>query len=55
MDEVERVGPPFTVREDEIHAQFEEVGFVLISSDIPRESHPARAGREKLMIFRKSV
>ncbi len=55
MDEVEREGPPFTVREEDIRAQFEQEGLVLVSSDIPRESHPARAGRERLMIFRKPV
>ncbi len=55
MDDIERDGPPFTVHEDEIHRQFEREGFVLISSVTPRESHPARAGREKLMVFRKNA
>ena len=55
LDEVDRVGPPFTVYEHEVHQHFENADFIFISSDIPRESHPARAGRERLMIFRKRL
>ena len=55
MDEVVRTSPPFSVHDEEIHQQFEKAGFVLVSSELPRESHPARAGRERLMIFRKRV
>lgn len=53
LDDVERSGPPYTVHEADIYHQFEDAGFICVSSDIPRESHPARAGRERLMIFRK--
>lgn len=53
IDDIERTGPPFTVREAEIRQQFTAAGLVLFSSEIPLESHPARAGREKLMLFRK--
>jgi len=53
FDETERSGPPFSVREDEIRSQFERAGFVLLSSELPIESHPSRAGRERLMLFRK--
>lgn len=52
MDEVERTAPPYTVYEQEIREQFEQAGFVLIRNEIPAESHPARAGRERLMLFR---
>ncbi len=55
MDELERTAPPFTVHEDEIRHQCELAGLVPMSSELPRESHPARAGRERLMIFRKNV
>lgn len=55
MDDVVRNTPPFSVNEDEIRAQFEQHGFVLLSSEFPPDSHPARAGREKLMLFQKKV
>jgi SAM-dependent methyltransferase len=55
LDEIERSGPPFTVRVDEICAHFDQAGFVLIERQIPLESHPARAGREQLMMFRKPL
>lgn len=53
VDDVVRVAPPFTVFPDDVVRQFEDAGFVLCSSDIPEQSHPARAGRELLMVFRK--
>lgn len=53
FDETEHSGPPFSVREEEIRTQFEHAGFVLLSSEQPIESHPSRAGRERLMLFRK--
>ncbi|MCX8050650.1 MAG: TPMT family class I SAM-dependent methyltransferase [Chlorobi bacterium] len=53
LDDIVRTEPPFTVREDEVRNNFEHAGLVLLSSEIPLESHPARAGRERLMIFRK--
>lgn len=53
LDDVQRSGPPYNVQESEVYHQFEEAGFICVSSDVPRESHPARAGRERLMIFRK--
>lgn len=55
LDDVPRSGPPFTVHEPEVHLQFEHADFIFVSSDTPRESHPARAGRERLMIFRKRL
>jgi len=55
FDTVERSGPPFSVNEHEIRTQFERAGFVLLSSELPIESHPARAGRERLMLFRKPL
>lgn len=55
LDEIERSEPPFTVHEEEIRQQFTAAGLVLLSSEIPLESHPARAGREKLMLFRKPL
>lgn len=55
LDDLERIGPPFTVREEEIRTHFEHAGLVLIESQVPFESHPARAGREQLMIFRKPL
>ncbi|MCS6999846.1 MAG: methyltransferase domain-containing protein [Bacteroidota bacterium] len=53
LDDLPRSEPPFTVREEEVRHQFEAAGFVLVDSWIPLESHPARAGRERLMLFRK--
>ncbi len=55
LDDVERSQPPFTVRLTDIHSEFENAGFVLIASEVPLESHPARAGREQLLIFRKPL
>ncbi|MCX7929563.1 MAG: TPMT family class I SAM-dependent methyltransferase [Chlorobi bacterium] len=55
LDELQRHEPPFTVSENEVREHFEQAGFVLISSKVPLESHPARAGRERLMIFRKPL
>ncbi len=55
LDEAERLQPPFSVRVDDVRAEFENAGFVLITSEVPLESHPARAGREQLMIFRKPL
>lgn len=53
LDDIERTQPPFTVHESEIREQFGAAGLVLISSEVPLESHPARAGRERLMLFQK--
>lgn len=55
LDEIERTQPPYSVRIDEIRTHFETAGLVLIANEVPLESHPARAGREQLLMFRKPL
>ncbi|MBI1800539.1 MAG: methyltransferase domain-containing protein [Chloroflexi bacterium] len=46
-------GPPYAVSVEEIVAQFEPRGLTLMESEWPADSHPARRGREQLLIFQK--
>jgi methyl halide transferase len=47
------ISPPFSVQLDEITSRFEQAEFSLIHNEEPSESHPARAGRERLLLFKR--
>lgn len=47
------VGPPFPVGRQELLQLAQEHGFVLRWHEIPQSSHPARRGREELMVFQQ--
>ncbi len=47
------VGPPFPVSREEVLQLAQQVGFHLVWSEVPVTSHPARLGREELMVFHK--
>lgn len=47
-------GPPFPVQEGEVVALAAEAGFRLQQRQLPSTSHPARLGREVLLMFQKS-
>lgn len=53
FEDTPHITPPFSVRFDEITTMFEEVGFRLKHDEEPLESHPARAGRERLLLFER--
>lgn len=44
-------GPPFTVSQAEVEVLATQAGFQLESATCPEASHPARRGRESLMVF----
>lgn len=48
-------GPPFAIDPEEAQQLFTAVGLELIRSEVPKDSHPARAGKELLALFRKSM
>ncbi len=47
-------GPPFAIDPDEYEQQWAVHGLRVMHRETPRASHPARAGKELLMILRKS-
>lgn len=46
-------GPPFGVQSEAIIELFSHVNLHLVSREFPKTSHPARAGREELLLFQK--
>ncbi|MCS7170535.1 MAG: TPMT family class I SAM-dependent methyltransferase, partial [Candidatus Kapabacteria bacterium] len=47
------VGPPFPVCREEVLELGQRHGLVLRRHEVPQCSHPARRGREELMMFQK--
>lgn len=48
-------GPPFVVTPDELVTPLSEMGFELITREVPEDSVPGRQGIEELLILRKNI
>jgi hypothetical protein len=46
-------GPPFVVTPDELVDPLNEMGFELVTREIPDDSVPGREGIEELLILKK--